>query len=253
MCEAISNSDEYFPPVLPRRTLPDFHLAGGWLSLQCETRPHNLRLTRHVIFEADNRTWQAFYHHFYDELCRQPMFSLRAQGRYVISHPSVLVDGAYDVDFEVTAVKITARDPRVMRTLNEWSKSATPCGAGKEQWVLDREQDVTGSKGCPPLGVRMDAIEQELVRIDRDDHKRLLFMGRRPTQAPPPGAQATRPTAFQAPLMQCSEGGAQQVMDHVTLMDEISLSVHGSPSSSSSLLPRPLSLLLLLLLLFMVT
>lgn len=210
MCQSVSNSDEFFPPILPKRRLPALHLAGGWLSSQCETRPHNLRLTRHFIFGADNHTWQASYHHFYDEICREPMFSLRAEGRYVVGQTSVLVDGAYDVDFYVESVGITARDPRIARTLNEWAKGAAPCG-GKKEWTLGREQDVTDSKGCPPLGISMAAIEKELLRMDHDQH-RLLFMGQRPTHAElNTGIPLPRPTSFQPPLVRCGSEGLTDV------------------------------------------
>ena len=228
VCQAVGNSDEYYPPVLPRsRKLPPFILSGAWLSQHCETRPHNLRLTRHVIFDSHNSTWQAYYHHFYDELCREPMFSLRAQGHYVVNEPSLLVDGAYNVDFKVTNVKVTARDPRIMRTLNEWEKGAQPCG-GKEKWALDREQDVTDSKGCPPLGITVSAIEYELIRLDTDHHKILLFMGQRPTRAELLHGPSQRPTSFQPPLVRCGESEGNHVTDHVTLVDEISGMAYGS-------------------------
>lgn len=233
VCQAVSHSDEHYPPQLPRvrKPGPPFLLQGAWLSTHCETRPNNLRLTRHVIFDGgDNATWQAYYHHFYDELCQQPMFSLRAQGSFLVGKPSLLVEGAYDVDFTVTNVKVTARDPRIMRTLNDWEKSSEPCG-GKEKWLLNREQDVTDSKGCPPLGITVTAVERELIRIDKDHHNMLLFMGQRPTktdyfhQGP-----LQRPTSFQPPLARCDQGQGDHVTNHVIIVDRISEAAYGSGS-----------------------
>lgn len=207
MCRIVENSDDNYPPRLHHRHQPKHHsIAGEWFSSRCEVRPIGNFITRHLIFtELPNGTWEGFYHHFGDEHCREPMFSIYARGSYVIGQPSLLVDSAFNVDIKVSVVHVTPRDERILNVVKEGAKRGT-CGKMGTKWQLGVEKDVTHTGGCAELTLAVPMIELELAKLEFDHKKKLLLLGQRPviTEDYRP-LQMTRPTSFQPPLIKCTD------------------------------------------------
>ncbi|XP_068118761.1 protein APCDD1-like [Hyperolius riggenbachi] len=202
-CGIIYSSDEHNPPVLPVASIPEAHLRGQWASSQCEVRPAVLFLTRYLTFHADNHTWEGFYYHYADPLCKHPTFTLRAVGQYSSGGRSSYVAGGRDLVFTVSHVWVRPLSHIILQLLN--SSGPGSCG-GASVWETGEEKDITATAGCDVLGIRLPHTEYELFKIEQDDQGRhLLFMGERPTDGSSPSTPQKRPTSYQPPLIQCSQ------------------------------------------------
>lgn len=159
-------------------------------------------LTRRLLFDDDNKSWEGSYYHYVDALCRQPTFTIYALGTYASGPPSSQVGRSYDFDFKVNQVKITPGDKQIVRRLNE--DDDTLCGR-KGEWAIGEEQDVTDTAGCAYLGISVPHVEYEILRYEKHRHNTILFLGQRPSDGGHPSTPHKRPTSFQAPLVKCAK------------------------------------------------
>ncbi|XP_031750509.1 protein APCDD1-like [Xenopus tropicalis] len=230
-CMEIYRADEHRPPVMPRPSHPPEHLIGQWVSGQCEVRPAVLFLTRYLTFHGDGHTWEGYYQHYADPLCRQPTFTLFASGHYRQGPRSERVAGGTDMVFRVTRARATPLSPAAVQMLN--ASGPGGCGAAG-RWAVGEEQDITETGGCQALGIRLPHTEYELFKVEEDGGgggRLLLYLGERPTDGSSPDSPNKRPTSYQPPLIQCA--GAPPVPSlHSPLVDSV-------PSRAPNLHPHP--------------
>uniref|UniRef100_A0A8C5QSQ3 APC down-regulated 1 like n=1 Tax=Leptobrachium leishanense TaxID=445787 RepID=A0A8C5QSQ3_9ANUR len=202
VCVLIHHSDEHHPPVLPRVAHPQVELSGRWVSSQCEVRPAVLFLTRYMTFHAENQTWEGFYYHYSDPLCKQPTFTLYAVGHYSRGVRSERVSGGTEIAFRVSRARVRPLNHVIVQMLN--SSRPGSCGTSG-RWLVGKEQDITDTGGCEALGVRLPHVEYELYKVEQDSSGRhLLYMGERPTDGSSPDTTDKRPTSYQPPLLRCA-------------------------------------------------
>ena len=177
-------------------------------------RPVGQFLTRHFIFSGDGVTWEGYIHYFSDARCLSPMFTVHAAGSYLIGQQSSTIGGAYKFDVKVTQMAVTPHDARIVNLMNE-DTGSDACGR-VGSWSRHDAQDVTSTGGCAMLGLKVPVLAYELLRVEREHHKTLLYLGQGQTvsttssdtqeqsaQAP---AQPVRSTSFQAPMVRCGAG-----------------------------------------------
>ncbi|XP_063315720.1 protein APCDD1-like isoform X2 [Pelobates fuscus] len=203
VCLPILRSDEHHPPVLPHVPHAQVQLSGKWVSSQCEVRPAVLFLTRSLTFHGENHTWEGFYYHYADPLCKQPTFTLYASGHYTKGVHSEHVRGGTELIFKVSHARVRPLNQAILWMLNNAHHGS--CGmSGK--WRIGEEQDITDTGGCNALGIRLPHIEYELFKTEQDSSGRsLVYMGERPTDGSSPDTPDKRPTSYQPPLLKCAE------------------------------------------------
>ncbi|XP_074645819.1 protein APCDD1-like [Tubulanus polymorphus] len=202
VCRRILNSDDFLPPELHRRPVETkVDLQGEWVSYRCETRPMGMFLTRRFTFENDRKTWQGHYYYFMDPLCKIKAFTLFAWGTYYAGRRSSVVENTWNYDFKVAHLSVTPNDKSVVEHLTR-DRSKEGCGRAG-QWEIGIQQDITNSRGCLALGLKVPHIEYEILNIEKVHEKQWLYFGQRPSDGSSPITPRQRPTSFQFPMVQC--------------------------------------------------
>ncbi|KGL83117.1 Protein APCDD1-like, partial [Tinamus guttatus] len=243
-CGIIYRADEHHPPILPAQAELPMQLGGSWVSTHCEVRPAVLFLTRYFIFHGSNHTWEGYYYHYSDPLCKQPTFTIYASGHYTQGIPSSKVRGGTELAFKVTQARVTPMDQVTVMMLN--SSEPGSCGL-TNSWRAGMEQDITPTNGCLALGIKLPHTEYELFKTEQDAKDRsLLFIGERPTDGSSPDRPDKRPTSYQAPLVQCA-GASEEFSKYLSLKY---LGKQGA-SGNEALKPLPVAFLLFVALQFL--
>lgn len=273
-CRTVSEASDYYPPSLPVSSRaghlpPVAHLVLGssWSSDRCETRPYGMFLTRRLTFgnsvaaghgvsriggkyvlqhkaaaagaqavSVGRNWWEERMQYFTDPGCRTPYFSVYGRGRYTIGNAVSAFghDVAYEADFEVTQIKVTINDRRLLPVVENCGFAGPVRGPSSfegddrykerndgssttpsEKWSVGVERDVTASGGCSALNVRMPTspIPQLIAAVRRGGpHDVVLLVGQRPMDSlddfgdDGPSKQQRRPTSFYPGLRRCIDG-----------------------------------------------
>ncbi|KAJ8303546.1 hypothetical protein KUTeg_019942 [Tegillarca granosa] len=183
----------------PLRSL--LNLPGEWESIKCETRQYGQFLIRHLSFLPDGKSWQGQYHFFQDSLCSQPTFSLDVKGNYVKGRNSQIIPGSTEFNFRVTRLKVTPKNKQTTDSLNYFN--GHDCGMPKS-WRINMQQDVTSTGGCLTLGITLPNVEFEIMKMEIRNRRIYLYIGKRPSDGHSMRTPDRRPTAFQSPLVKCT-------------------------------------------------
>ncbi|XP_061188408.1 protein APCDD1-like [Saccostrea echinata] len=200
VCSVIANSHDFLPPQLKSNHFDDFALPGEWVSTRCETRQYGQFLTRHLTFHPDGRSWNGQYDFYTDPVCLHSSFSLVVKGTYATKANFISVLGAKKCNFQIHNLKVKPMSQTITQSLNIFGGQG--CGR-PHSWENGVEQDVTSSGGCVSLGIVLQTVEHEVLKIEKINNKRYLYIGQRPSD------RSVRPldewpTSFQDPLIQCS-------------------------------------------------
>ena len=137
--------------------------------------------------------------------CSQPLFTVQSRGSYLIGRQSLDVDDAFQFDVKLSRMWVTPQDGRIVNLLNEDMGDDVCAQVGS--WRAGARQDVTSTGGCAMLGLKVPVMAFELVRLEKEHHDTLLFMGQghtiRTQDLQEPSDLPLRSTSFQAPLVWC--------------------------------------------------
>ena len=187
-------------------------MLGEWFSNRCEVRQLGQFLTRHIRFNADRETWEGFFHYFADDRCSQSLFTVQSRGSYMIGRKSEDIDDAFQFDVKLNRMWLTAQDARIVNLLSEDMGGGVCAQSGS--WRAGARQDVTSTGGCAMLGLKVPVMAFELIRLEREHHKTLLYMGQghtiRTQEMLDPSDLPSRSNSFQAPLVWCGSVTSQQ-------------------------------------------
>lgn len=186
------------PHLMKKPNLPPY-ISGEWTSVRCETRPMGLYLTRRFRFYSGDLTWIGEHKFYVDPFCTFPKFTATAAGHFKSSQHNALVKGSTNFDFQIERASLTVFDRDMLDEL-KYSRS---CGSGL--WQLGIPRELSSTNGCLQLGILIPSIQYEIIRIDMDFRgSTLLLMGQADTENQP-RTKYQRPTAYQDPLIHCSE------------------------------------------------
>lgn len=198
LCTLITERNIKSPPHLIKKpNLPAF-ILGEWTSVRCEVRPLGLYLTRRFRFYSGDLTWIGEHKFYVDPFCVAPKFTVTAAGHFKSSGSSTIVKGSTNFDFQIERASLAI----FKQTMLDEMKSNRNCGSGP--WEKDIPRELSSTNGCLQLGILIPSIQYEIVRTNIDFHgSTLLFMGQADTDNQP-RTKFQRPTAFQDPLVHCS-------------------------------------------------
>lgn len=159
-------------------------------------------ITRRLSFYKDSNNWSGTYNYFRDPRCRQPSFTLDAEGKYSeIMGTTTVIGGTKHYKFIVQRLKITPEHYSISENLNFYNGSG--CGV-PGSWRIGITQDVTSTHGCRPMDIRLPNVVLETIKMVTGANKeRYLYMGKRVMYSGP--RSHSYPTSFQPPLQSCTQ------------------------------------------------
>ncbi|KAK2151221.1 hypothetical protein LSH36_372g04089 [Paralvinella palmiformis] len=194
------------------------NLVGEWTSVRCEVRPGPQFLLRKYRFYEDSR-FSAIQYYYEDSRCKRPMYTLLATGSYFARHPSWILAGATEMDYQLNHVRIMPATDRMARLLTNKVNASCPSYANadwkKAAWhdlfsyieIPDKdypEEDAVllEDKDCLSA-ISFSMHELQLLRLEiRKRHhaaEKRLLLGDIHTE--PSERRSYRPTGFQEPLV----------------------------------------------------
>ncbi|XP_071449483.1 protein APCDD1-like [Hetaerina americana] len=263
ICHVVARATARSPPHLHARPrLPALLGGGDWASARCESRPSTgLFLRRRLRFRAAApRRFAAEYRFYADAACSAPAFTVAASGSYAYAAPgrhdrgrhgqgglaTPSVPGAAEVDFHVTAATVTVLDAGVARGLEVAAAASTGDCGRPGAWRPGVTVDVTATRGCTALGIRVPSAEADLARVEvGESGVPVLLLGQPETEPAPWGsAGRKRPTAYAPPLVQCSREGVPPPLNTDNRLFPLPARLSAPRSSSPGGPRRPPSLLM---------
>lgn len=199
LCSLIAGRTAKSPPHLMKKPNLPPYISGEWTSIRCEIRPMGLYLTRRFRFYSGDLTWIGEHKFYVDPFCSIPKFTATAAGHFKSSKHNPIVKGSTNFDFQIERASLTVFDRDMLDEL----KPSRSCGSGL--WQLGIPRELSSTNGCLQLGILIPSIQYEIIRIDMDFRgSTLLLMGQADTDNQP-RTKYQRPTAYQDPLIHCSE------------------------------------------------
>lgn len=199
LCSLIAGRTAKSPPHLMKKPNLPPYISGEWTSGRCEIRPMGLFLTRRFRFYSGDLTWIGEHKFYVDPFCSIPKFTATAAGHFKSSNYNPVVKGSTNFDFQIERASLTVFDREMLDEL----KHSRSCGSGL--WQLGIPRELSSTNGCLQLGILIPSIQYEIIRIDMDfKGSTLLLMGQADTDNQP-RTKYQRPTAYQDPLIHCSE------------------------------------------------
>lgn len=198
LCSLISERNVKNPPHLMKKPYLPPYILGEWTSMRCEIRPMGLYLTRRFRFYSGDSTWIGEHKFYVDPFCILPKFTVTAAGHFKPSGVSTVVKGTTNFEFLIERASLTVLEQSMLTDMVHNRN----CGSGP--WELGVPRELSSTNGCLQLGILIPSIQYEIVRIDVDIRgSTLLLLGQADTDNQP-RTKYQRPTAFQDPLVHCS-------------------------------------------------
>jgi hypothetical protein len=157
-------------------------LAGRWVSESAEPiqNPDGSVIYGHRDFTLGDGTWALIFRVYADERLTAKLFSVCMEGTYELKGNSPVVQDAQQADFLFSARYFTPHVPMFVDLLNS-------VHAGKGNWQVDVEQDVSQTGALFIPSVAQASTEYDLLKLDNNK----LFFGDRSQDLSIP---ANRPT-----------------------------------------------------------
>lgn len=199
LCSLIAGRTAKSPPHLMKKPNLPPYISGEWTSGRCEIRPMGLFLTRRFRFYSGDLTWIGEHKFYVDPFCSIPKFTATAAGHFKSSNYNSIVKGSTNFDFQIERASLTVFEKEMLDEL----KNSRSCGSGL--WQLGIPRELSSTNGCLQLGILIPSIQYEIIKVDMDFRgSTLLLMGQADTDNQP-RTKYQRPTAYQDPLIHCSE------------------------------------------------
>ncbi|XP_044757760.1 protein APCDD1-like [Coccinella septempunctata] len=209
------------PHLLVKLNLPPY-IWGEWTSVRCEIRNMGLYLKRLFYFYSEDSTWIGEHKFYSDPFCTVIRFSVTAAGYMNTVGESKVIEGSYDIDFNIERASLTVMDQRMITDMH----LTDTCGL--DEWVVNVPKELSSTKGCLQLGIVLPSVLQDIVKIEMDFRGSLiLFLGQSDSDNLP-SLMKERPTAFQPPLMKCGDVTAYSQELRDILYDDLEISNEGN-------------------------
>lgn len=203
ICSNLYSSDKTPPHLIVKPNLPPY-IWGQWVSSRCESRPMGVYLVRKFTFFSYDYFWIGEHSFFSDSSCTIPAFSVTAAGRFSIHENNEVLKSSFNIDLQIEKATLTLHSNRMIRN----SKNYRNCGS--EIWTKGIAQDISLTNGCVPLGIIVPSVQYDIIKIEMNyEGACLLFLGQ-PDTDNLPRTKMERPTAFDFPLVKCSEDLASE-------------------------------------------
>lgn len=92
---------------------------------RCETRPGPQFLLRFYSFTEDGY-YNLVQHHYWDESCTSPKFTINAQGGIRLGPESIITQGATTADYRANKISVTPHDAKAAKELDTTMESECP-------------------------------------------------------------------------------------------------------------------------------
>ncbi len=161
-------------------------ITGNWKSTSVEKMGNGSFGKREFVI--DDKTWEVKFTLYLDSTATQPVFTFRGVGSYVLSNPSLKVEGATEAVFSFIHKYVT---PHTADTILTKKFGFTSCGL-----TAEKEKEITET-GCSFL-VSKSVCAQEYDLVSIRDEK--LYLGARPPTGSNICSESKRPTELGLPL-----------------------------------------------------